>query len=412
MKKLALVVDDDKLTRDLIRRVLEKSDFQVLEAENGREGLDVFNQEANIPLVITDLNMPVMSGDEFIDHLIIATNPPIIIIHSAVSDLKEIIPIIHKGVIDFIAKPLVPEELILRINKSIESAKLKHIKDEMEKEKNDRNQAQLDWNRWKFETMKRDEDKSDDSMLEGLRHSFSQGTGFGSLIPTIQLIKKKAKPLEDGKSLSVPIALIDLLISNMESGKRMIEALEIFDDIINAKFIPSSINLTTIHRFLNEIINEHNTYATSKFLQFVLFKTKHNYEEIFFNAEANYLQMMIQELIINAIKFSEPNTKIYVICEMDGHRCKISFLNEPLVNADYKFGIPKECSTIVFEPMVRLTKLVHEFIPTMDYGLGLTLVDKIARRHSGSTEAFNIASHLDTSKILTSVSFSLPIQKQ
>jgi DNA-binding response OmpR family regulator len=411
MKKLALVVDDDKLSRDLIRRVLEKSDFQVLDAENGKQALEVFQRETNIPLVITDLSMPVMSGEELIDHLIGLAQPPIIIIHSSVTDIKEIIPILHKGVIDYIAKPLVPDELNLRINKSIESAKIKHIKDEMEREKNERNQAQLDWNRWKFETMRKDDEKSDDSMLEGLRHSFSQGTGFGSLIPTIQLIQRKAKPLEDGITFSVPSALIDLLISNMESGKRMIDTLEIFDDIIKAKFIPSTISLMNIHKFIEDILKEYTPYSDSKFLSYDLFKTKPKYEDIFFHGEINYLKMMIQELIINAIKFSEPKTKVYIICEMDGHKCKVSFLNEPLINSDYKFGIPKECSSMVFEPMVRLTKLVHEFLPTMDYGLGLTLVDKIIRRHSGSAEAYNIASHLDTSKILTNVSFTLPIAK-
>ncbi len=411
MRKLALVVDDDKLSRDLIRRVLEKSEFQVLDAENGKQALEVFQRETNIPLVITDLSMPVMSGEELIDHLIGLAQPPIIIIHSSVTDIKEIIPILHKGVIDYIAKPLVPDELNLRINKSIETAKIKHIKDEMEREKNERNQAQLDWNRWKFETMRKDDEKSDDSMLEGLRHSFSQGTGFGSLIPTIQLIQRKAKPLEDGKSCSVPSALIDLLISNMESGKRMIDTLEIFDEIIKAKFIPSTISLMNIHKFIEDILKEYTPYSDSKFLSYDLFKTKPKYEDILFHGEINYLKMMIQELIINAIKFSEPKTKVYIICEMDGHKCKVSFLNEPLINSDYKFGIPKECSSMVFEPMVRLTKLVHEFLPTMDYGLGLTLVDKIIRRHSGSAEAYNIASHLDTSKILTNVSFTLPIAK-
>ncbi len=411
MKKLALVVDDDKLSRDLIRRVLEKSEFQVLDAENGKQALEVFQRETNIPLVITDLSMPVMSGEELIDHLIGLAQPPIIIIHSSVTDIKEIIPILHKGVIDYIAKPLVPDELNLRINKSIETAKIKHIKDEMEREKNERNQAQLDWNRWKFETMRKDDEKSDDSMLEGLRHSFSQGTGFGSLIPTIQLIQRKAKPLEDGITFSVPSALIDLLISNMESGKRMIDTLEIFDDIIKAKFIPSTISLMNIHKFIEDILKEYTPYSDSKFLSYDLFKTKPKYEDIFFHGEINYLKMMIQELIINTIKFSEPKTKVYIICEMDGHKCKVSFLNEPLINSDYKFGIPKECSSMVFEPMVRLTKLVHEFLPTMDYGLGLTLVDKIIRRHSGSAEAYNIASHLDTSKILTNVSFTLPIAK-
>ena len=58
-----LIVDDEALVRELLRTVLEPEGLVVLEAADGREGLDVFNcNQQRIGLVILDLNMPQMTG--------------------------------------------------------------------------------------------------------------------------------------------------------------------------------------------------------------------------------------------------------------------------------------------------------------------------------------------------------------
>ena len=65
-----LVIDDEDVVRQSTRGVLEKNGFQVLIAEDGQAGVDVFRQQSGrISLVILDLTMPVMGGEEAFDRL-------------------------------------------------------------------------------------------------------------------------------------------------------------------------------------------------------------------------------------------------------------------------------------------------------------------------------------------------------
>jgi CheY-like chemotaxis protein len=59
--KRILVIDDDILTLDVLRRMLEAEGYEVVTALNGQEGIDAFHQ-TSIDLVITDLVMPVKDG--------------------------------------------------------------------------------------------------------------------------------------------------------------------------------------------------------------------------------------------------------------------------------------------------------------------------------------------------------------
>jgi CheY-like chemotaxis protein len=61
-----LVVDDDELVRAVERRVLEEDGYQVLEATNGVEGVDLLAGETMVDLLIADLDMPLLSGDEMV----------------------------------------------------------------------------------------------------------------------------------------------------------------------------------------------------------------------------------------------------------------------------------------------------------------------------------------------------------
>jgi CheY-like chemotaxis protein len=66
---LALIIDDDAENRDIIRRMLEKEGWTVLEAEDGSHGLERL-MESRPDLVLLDLTMPSMDGFEFVEELI------------------------------------------------------------------------------------------------------------------------------------------------------------------------------------------------------------------------------------------------------------------------------------------------------------------------------------------------------
>lgn len=76
-----LVIDDEEIVRVLLRSALEREGYEVTEAANGREGLDLYRQKPS-NLVITDILMPEMSGldmlleltREFLDAKVIAVS--------------------------------------------------------------------------------------------------------------------------------------------------------------------------------------------------------------------------------------------------------------------------------------------------------------------------------------------------
>lgn len=110
-----LVVDDSQTMRKVIIKALRLSGFALgdcLEAGNGQEALEVLDAHW-IDLILTDLNMPVMNGWEFIQRLKkhpTLANLPVVLITTEGSEtrLRELFDL---GVRDYIKKPFQPETL-------------------------------------------------------------------------------------------------------------------------------------------------------------------------------------------------------------------------------------------------------------------------------------------------------------
>ena len=107
-----LIVDDSAVMRAMILKTMRMTDLplgETYQAANGQEGLDVLNQHW-IDLVIADINMPVMNGEEMIDRM--QENPdtkeiPIIVVSTEGSKTR-IERLQHKGA-SFVHKPFSPE---------------------------------------------------------------------------------------------------------------------------------------------------------------------------------------------------------------------------------------------------------------------------------------------------------------
>ena len=68
MSKNMLIIEDDVVSRDLLRLVFEYDGFQCMEAENGAMGLTMLESHS-FDVIILDNAMPVMTGLEFLDHV-------------------------------------------------------------------------------------------------------------------------------------------------------------------------------------------------------------------------------------------------------------------------------------------------------------------------------------------------------
>jgi DNA-binding response OmpR family regulator len=118
-----LIVDDDRNTRRLYRAVLEADGYQVSEACNGNEALDVMEQE-HIDLAVVDIMMPGMDGYEFTKALREADEALPVLMVSA----KQLPEDKRKGFLvgtdDYMTKPVDEEEMLLRIKALLRRAKI------------------------------------------------------------------------------------------------------------------------------------------------------------------------------------------------------------------------------------------------------------------------------------------------
>lgn len=109
-----LVVDDESRMRKLVRDFLVKKDFEVLEAEDGEQAVDVFFSDKNIALVILDVMMPKMDGWQVCREIREFSQVPIIML-TAKSDERDELLGFELGVDEYISKPFSPKILVARV---------------------------------------------------------------------------------------------------------------------------------------------------------------------------------------------------------------------------------------------------------------------------------------------------------
>ena len=113
-KRKILVVDDESRMRKLVRDFLVKQNFEVLEAGDGEEALDVFYKNKDIALIILDVMMPKMDGWQVCREIRKKSNVPIIMITAKVETFDKVLGL-ELGADDYIVKPFDTKEVIARI---------------------------------------------------------------------------------------------------------------------------------------------------------------------------------------------------------------------------------------------------------------------------------------------------------
>ncbi len=124
-KVTILIVDDLELSRAVLKGMF-KDEFIILEAENGRQAIDIINNNEGIDLILLDMDMPIMDGKSFLN--IRQDDPklkgiPVIVI-TADDDAKAQADTINLDVEDYIVKPFVSEVVLKRVNHVLDSTKM------------------------------------------------------------------------------------------------------------------------------------------------------------------------------------------------------------------------------------------------------------------------------------------------
>lgn len=131
-----LVVDDDTIVRQSVVAYLEDSGFDIIEAEQGQQGLSLYNQHKP-DLVLTDLKMPDMDGLQLLSEINKEPEETPVIVISGVGVMGDVVEALRLGAADYMIKPLVDMEVLVHaVNKSLERVDLRcqneQYRDELE----------------------------------------------------------------------------------------------------------------------------------------------------------------------------------------------------------------------------------------------------------------------------------------
>jgi two-component system chemotaxis response regulator CheY len=110
-----LIADDDESIRDAIKTVLQKNGFEVLEAKNGSEAIEIA-KKTNVRLVLMDVEMPIVNGIDATKRLL-QINPEAIVIGITVFKAEKGEEMFNAGAREVIAKSFSPRELLKAIRK-------------------------------------------------------------------------------------------------------------------------------------------------------------------------------------------------------------------------------------------------------------------------------------------------------
>ena len=109
-----LVVDDESRMRKLVKDFLQKNNYDVVEAGDGSEALDIFFEQNDIALIILDVMMPKMDGWQVCREIRAYSKVPIIML-TAKSDERDELQGFDLGVDEYITKPFSPKILVARV---------------------------------------------------------------------------------------------------------------------------------------------------------------------------------------------------------------------------------------------------------------------------------------------------------
>ena len=119
-----LVVEDEPDVRKTIRLVLEKAGYDVVEAEDGEQAIEVLHSGDNplmVDLIISDLAMPKVSGMEAISYFRSHFGSIPILVLTGSKAIADVTDSFRQGIVDYLTKPITQEKLLAAVDKAVKT---------------------------------------------------------------------------------------------------------------------------------------------------------------------------------------------------------------------------------------------------------------------------------------------------
>ncbi|TAE13857.1 MAG: DNA-binding response regulator [Bacteroidetes bacterium] len=120
-----MIVEDDILFLNTLQYIFGQYGYNTIIAKDGKEAAALIEQEVDIDLLITDLMLPFIGGLDLVNKLKTKTSKKIpVIVLSAITNETTVIDSFKLGVDDYLKKPIIPRELLIRVDRLLDKHNL------------------------------------------------------------------------------------------------------------------------------------------------------------------------------------------------------------------------------------------------------------------------------------------------
>ncbi|PKL15548.1 MAG: hypothetical protein CVV49_20885, partial [Spirochaetae bacterium HGW-Spirochaetae-5] len=299
--KKILIAEDDVIILKTMSQFLSSNGYAVETAVNGSEALNKYKSNP-AQIVITDIDMPVMNGNELISHLSSVENPPVIFVTTIERSPELIIDIMKKGIYDYILKPVDMSDLLLKLARAFETSEMKHALDITRKEKVIRLENNLEWYKFEERLKNRDDKSMGANIFESLLTSFNQGAGFGALVTLMAVMESTAK--KDGDDYKISGELFEMIRGNVSAAERALQTFGDMMKIVTEKHKAEKISLAALHDKVENKISGMAEMTSVKNHHLMLSDKKEFFGGLYAEININYFIQAVEEVILNAMKYS------------------------------------------------------------------------------------------------------------
>lgn len=177
---------------------------------------------------------------------------------------------------------------------------------------------------------------------------------------------------------------------NAKIAETAINAFSNVSRIINDTVIMETLTLNNLFQQIQLCVREIKKYTEIENHKIIVNEPKDSFGNVYIRINSDQIMTAVKELLINAMKFSPQSSSIMIIIEAIDDNVEITVINTPVKQIEGVNGIPEDYERVVFEPFYRMSKEVSMNYDSLDYGLGLSLVEIIIQKHSGSIQAGNV----------------------